>query len=84
MYNYFTNQPQMGYTQRTPRIPLVSLLVVIPFRRGSRKKLKGGFICRPPTVKLAQHNKDFMTFFRGGGGGGRGVSGIPMSLISFF
>ena len=31
-------------------------------RRGSRKKIEGGFICRPPTVKLAQYNKDCMTF----------------------
>ena len=25
-------------------------------RRGSRKKIEGGFICRSPTVKLAQYN----------------------------
>ena len=35
---------------------------VSAIRRGSRKKIEGGFICRPPTVKLAQYNKDFMTF----------------------
>ena len=25
-------------------------------RRGSREKIEGGFMCRPPTVKLAQYN----------------------------
>ena len=28
----------------------------LPCRRGSRKKIEGGFMCRPPTVKLAQYN----------------------------
>ena len=56
------------------------------------KKLRGGFICRSHTVKLAQYNWDFMTslgkllglglFLERGGGGG--ISGIPMSLISIF
>ena len=25
-------------------------------RRGSRENIEGGFMCRPPTVKLAQNN----------------------------
>ena len=28
----------------------------IVIRRGCRKKIEGGFMCRPPTVKLAQNN----------------------------